>query len=85
MPTATFAQTQNQRAVGNMYTTALNMIEDYRIQDIAGQFSIEKMYIDHGQVFIIMTGDGGPLAMIYDPIAHKISLEESPNKSETSF
>lgn len=77
--TPAFAQRQGPHAVGNMYTTALNMVAGQKVQDASGDKAITNIHINHGQVFLDITKNDSPTTMIYDPIAHKLFPDESQN------
>lgn len=71
-----FAQTHaNKHALGDMYTKALNMIELSGMLDTLEpkkHVIITNIHMDHGQVFVAMSGDNGSMTITYDPIANKL-------------
>lgn len=66
---------QKEHALGDMYTTVLNMLE---MRGALGTFdsgqhaSVLNMHMDHGQVFVTLEEENKPRTVVYDPIAHKI-------------
>lgn len=78
MMTPVFAQTQDKHATGDMYTKALNMMAARGLLDTLEpkkRVTITNITMDHGQVFVAMSGDNGSITMVYDPIANKILYE----------
>jgi len=76
--TRALAETPNNRAIGRMYTTALNMVETKRAEDVSKPAYDASMRIEHGQIIIVMEGVSGPVTMVYDPIAHQIISDDTP-------
>jgi hypothetical protein len=72
VPACAQTQSQNQRAVGNMYTTALNMVEARRVEDALGPAPITKIYMNYGQVIVVLAAGDRPITMTYGPVVHKL-------------
>lgn len=75
MMSSAFAQTQDKHALGNMYTKALNMAEAAgMLNTLVPERRVEiiNMHMDHGQVFMTLSGGNGPPLIAYDPIANKL-------------
>jgi hypothetical protein len=69
------AETKNDRAIGEMFTKALNQLEASGMLDTLDQKThvpITDMHIDHGLVLITVVRDTGPTVIRYEPMFNKI-------------
>jgi len=63
------ADVEKRHALGDMFATALNMIQT---DSMLRHMPVTDIHMDHGQVFIALQGDKGPQTVVYDPIAHRL-------------
>lgn len=66
---------ENKHALGDMYTKALNSLESADMLDLLAptkQVVIKDIFMNHGQVIIMVIDNNENITVIYDPIANVI-------------